>query len=188
MSNKSRYVIVIAIVVISLSLGVFIGILIKDNQNKNDNILNNKVIDTPNHNLNQEDNNVSKNDEVNNMRLKLTLNGNTLYATFTDNSTSKALIERLKQGNVVVNMSDYAGMEKVGELGFSLPENNEILSTNTGDIILYEGNKFVIYYGQNNYNLTSIAKIENITKEELLAIMGNSDFAVILSLEEKEEL
>ena len=52
-----------------------------------------------------------------------------------------------------------------------------------GDLILYQGRSFVIYYGNNNWSLTRLSKIENVNKEELLSVFGTGDVTVTLSLE-----
>lgn len=43
-------------------------------------------------------------------------------------------------------MHDYGNFEKVGSLPKSLPRNDKQISTEPGDIILYQGNQITIYY------------------------------------------
>ncbi|RKI89601.1 hypothetical protein D7V94_17440 [Parablautia intestinalis] len=74
-------------------------------------------------------------------------------------------------------------MEKVGHIGTSLPGNDEQISAEAGDIILYQGNSLVIYYDTNSWNLTRIGKIEDVTGEELLKAFGDGDVTVTFSLE-----
>ena len=81
-------------------------------------------------------------------------------------------------------MEDYARMEKVGPIGTTLPRNDEQISTGPGDQILYQGRYFVIYYGRNNYSLTRLGKIDNVTESELKAALGDGDVTVTLSLGE----
>ena len=57
-----------------------------------------------------------------------------------------ACIELLKQDDRTIDMSDYSNFEKVGELPESLPTNDEQIDTDFGDLILYLGHRFVIYY------------------------------------------
>lgn len=83
-------------------------------------------------------------------------------------------------------MRDYAGMEKVGAIGTDLPTNNEQITTEAGDLILYMGNAFVIYYAPNSWNFTRLGKINDITAEELKDILGEGDVQVMLSLSEEE--
>lgn len=105
-----------------------------------------------------------------------------LTATLENNSSADRLIEKLKQGDLKIDMKDYSNFEKVGQLGFDLPRNDEEITTTFGDIILYQGNQITIYYDTNNWNLTKLGHIDNITQEELKEILGSEDVTVILSL------
>lgn len=105
-----------------------------------------------------------------------------LTATLVQNSSAKALLEMLADGPVTIQMSDYANMEKVGQLPQSLPRNDEQIHTDFGDLILYQGNSFVIYYDQNSWNLTRLGKIENISKAELKKLLGDGSVSITLSL------
>lgn len=115
--------------------------------------------------------------------MKITAGDTTFTATLADNSSVEALKELLAEGPLTINMSDYAGMEKVGPIGTSLPRNDEQISTGAGDIILYQGNSLVIYYDTNSWNFTRIGKIEGVTGEELLDAFGSGDVTVTFSLE-----
>lgn len=105
-----------------------------------------------------------------------------LTATLVDNSTTEALVKLLSEGPITIDMRDYAGMEKVGALPESLPRNDEPINTEAGDLILYQGNAFVIYYGTNAWFLTRIGKINDITQQALKDILSNGDVTVTLSL------
>ena len=118
----------------------------------------------------------------NNMKLNLTVNDRTLTATLANNSSVDALVEKLQEGPLTINMSDYADMEKVGSLGFSLPRNDESIRTEAGDIILYQGNSLVIYYDHNSWNFTRLGKIDNISQSELMDILGDGNVTVTISL------
>ena len=74
-------------------------------------------------------------------------------------------------------------MEKVGHIGASLPGNDEQISAEAGDIILYQGNSLVIYYDTNSWDFTRIGKIEDVAGEELLKAFGDGDVTVTFSLE-----
>lgn len=80
-------------------------------------------------------------------------------------------------------MNYYANFEKVGSLGFSLPRNGEQITTEAGDIILYQGSQLVIYYDTNNWNFTKLGHIDDINQEELKNILGKGNVTVTLSLE-----
>lgn len=110
------------------------------------------------------------------------VNGTRLTATMEDNSSAAALKEKLQQSDITVNMSDYGNFEKVGSLGFSLPRNDESVTTAAGDIILYQGNQITIYYDTNTWNFTRLGKIDNITQSQLTDILGQGNVTVRFSL------
>ena len=105
-----------------------------------------------------------------------------LTATLVENSSVDALKEALSEGPITVNMHDYSSMEKVGSLGMDLPRNDKQITTEAGDIILYQGNAFVIYYAPNSWSFTRLGKINGVTTEELREILGDGNVTVTLSL------
>lgn len=122
-------------------------------------------------------------DHMEDHTMKITAGDTSFTATLADNSSVEALKELLAEGPLTINMSDYAGMERVGPIGTSLPRNDEQISTGAGDIILYQGNSLVIYYDTNSWDFTRIGKIEGVTGEELLEAFGDGDVTVTFSLE-----
>lgn len=115
--------------------------------------------------------------------IKLTIEGGkTFTATLVDNSSSRVLIERLNEGDLTIEMEDYANMEKVGSLGMTLPRNDRQTTTSAGDLILYQGRNLVIYYDSNAWNFTRLGKINDVTQKELKAALGASDVTVTLSI------
>ena len=130
------------------------------------------------------DNQNNNEENMSNSTIKISVNGTTLTATLKDNVSTRALVNLLKEGPLTINMNDYARMEKVGPIGTTLPQCDERLTTQPGDLILYRGQYFVIYYAQNTYSLTPLGKINNITNNELIKILGNGDVTVKISLGE----
>lgn len=117
------------------------------------------------------------------MKMKIQVGDTVFTATLEENSSVDALKELMADGPLTLNMSDYAGMEKGADLGVTLPQNNEQMHTQAGDIILYQGRTFVIYYDTNSWSLTPIGKIDNVDAEELRTVLGAGDVTVTLSLE-----
>ena len=122
------------------------------------------------------------NDTRSETKLLISVGEHQLTATLADNSSAQALVELLGQGDVTIDMSDFSNFEKVGELPTSLPRNDEQLDTDYGDLILYLGQRFVIYYDKNSWNFTKLGHIDNITQDELKSILGEGDVTVTLSL------
>jgi len=121
--------------------------------------------------------------EEENVHMKLQIGNTVLTATFANNSSAQALKELLKKGPITIEMRDYANMEKVGSLGTTLPRNDEQITTEPGDIILYQGNALVIYYAPNSWDFTRLGKIDHITQDELKRILGDGSVTVTISLE-----
>lgn len=120
--------------------------------------------------------------------MKITINitsdsGNhTLNATLYDNSSSRALVELLQKGPVTIDMQDYGNFEKVGDLPSSLPRNDTSITTEPGDIILYQGNKITIYYNTNSWSFTRLGKVEGVTPAELKKILGKGNVTAVFKL------
>ncbi len=118
--------------------------------------------------------------------LILTVNGIELTAVLEENSSVSALLELLSDGPLTIDMRDYGNMEKVGAIGTDLPRNDEQITTEAGDLILYQGNAFVIYYATNSWNFTRLGKIQDIAGDELKELLGNGDVSEPLSLPDQQ--
>ena len=116
-------------------------------------------------------------------KLLITINGKTLTADFADNSSAKALADALTKSSITYQADDYGNFEKVGDLGQSFPKNDENITTEPGDIILYQGHNLCIYYAQNTWSFTRIAKIKGISKDELKEFLSEGEITVTLSVE-----
>ena len=123
-------------------------------------------------------------EEEDNMGRKIIVevNGSRFTATLENNKAADALEEMVQEEPVTVQMSDYAGFEKVGSLGASLPASNRQTTTHAGDIVLYQDNQIVIFYGSNSWSYTRLGKIDDLTGWE--EALGNGDVTLTLSLEE----
>ena len=117
------------------------------------------------------------------MKMKVQVGDTVFTATLAENSSVDALKKLMVDSPLTLNMSDYANMEKCADLGVTLPQNNEQMNTQAGDIILYQGRTFVIYYDTNSWSLTPIGKIDNVDAEELRKALGTGDVTVTLSIE-----
>ena len=112
--------------------------------------------------------------------LKITVGDYELLATFEDNSSAEEFKQLLAQGPVTVEMDDYGGFEKVGSLGTTLTRNDRQITTEPGDVILYQGNQITIYYGTNTWSFTRLARIDDPT--DLKAKLGEGTVQITFSL------
>ena len=91
-----------------------------------------------------------------------------------DNSSAEEFLERVNQGGLTIDMYDYGDFEKVGDLPWDLPVNDEKITTVPGDVILYQGDKITIYYDENTWNFTKLGHI-NAKPEEIREVFGGKD-------------
>ena len=118
--------------------------------------------------------------------LVIAANGTVFYAEPADNASAQTFIENLSRAAIEVELHDYGHFEKVGQLPWSLPRTDETITTEPGDVILYQGNQITIYYDRNTWDFTRLARIENVSKEELLSAFGEGDATVRLWVEWSE--
>ena len=120
--------------------------------------------------------------EVSQVKITVDVNGNKLTAALADSTAAKELAEKLKAGSVTVTLNEYGGFEKVGDLPWSLTKSDKQVSTEPGDIMLYQGDQMTIFYNSNSWSYTKLGHIENTTQEELKTVFGEGDVTVTLSL------
>lgn len=117
------------------------------------------------------------------MKMKVQVGDAVFSATLEENEAATAFVEMMREGSVVIQMSDYSGFEKVGPLGTGLPASNSQTTTHAGDIVLYNGNQIVIFYGSNTWSYTRLGHIDDLTGWE--EALGKGDVTVTFSLESK---
>ena len=114
--------------------------------------------------------------------MNITINGKTVSCQLVENSSTRALLAQLEKGNITYEADDYGNFEKVGYIGFNLPQNNESITTTAGDVILYQGNNICLYYGSNSWSFTRLAKIEGMSKDELKTFLNAGEGSVKVTL------
>ena len=99
-----------------------------------------------------------------------------------ENASSEAFLALLREGDVVVEMHDYGGFEKVGPLGTTLPDCDETITTVPGDVILYQGDQVTVYYDTNTWSFTRLGRVEGLSTEALREILGEDGVTAVFSL------
>ena len=117
-------------------------------------------------------------------KLYLIIGGVTKTATLVNNSSTEALVAQLQKGNITYEAHDYGNFEKVGPLGYTFPRNDEDITTQPGDLILYQGSNLCIYYDTNSWDFTRIGKLDNMTQAEIKTWVnaGGDNVSVTLSI------
>ena len=108
--------------------------------------------------------------------MKLYINSEEVPVTWENNASVEELKTMLP---LTMQMSMYGGFEQVGSIGSSLTRDDEQITTDYGDIVLYSGNQIVVFYGSNSWAYTRLGHID-MTKEELRELLGNSDVEITL--------
>lgn len=119
-------------------------------------------------------------EESETMQMNVQVGAATFSATLEENAATEAFVEMMKSAPVTIQMSDYSGFEKVGALGTSLPTSNSQTTTQSGDIVLYNGNQIVIFYGSNSWSYTRLGKIDDLTG--WTQALGSGDVTVTFSV------
>ena len=119
------------------------------------------------------------NDEEENM--KLYFNDVEIPVIWEDNQTVQELMKEAGKGDVVVQMSMYSNNEQVGSLGKSYNKNDEQITTHNGDIVLYSGDKIVVFYGSNSWAYTRLGKM-NIPESDVTEFLSNGDITLKITI------
>ncbi len=118
--------------------------------------------------------------------LKIEIGEKVMFAQFSDNASAQALREKLAEGPLVLEMHDYGGFEKVGDLPWTLPRSDEDITTSPGDVILYLGSQLTIYYGVNTWDFTRVAHIPDVDKAAMQSFLGEGVVTATFSLSSDE--
>lgn len=111
----------------------------------------------------------------------LEVNGYTFEVELENNTSAKALKEYVSKEKRTLSLDDYGNFEKEGNLGITLPRNDETITTKEGDLILYLGNKLCLYYNQNTWDFTKLGHIKDTT--HLKEVLGKGSVTVTLYME-----
>lgn len=114
------------------------------------------------------------------MKMTVRAGSRTFTATLAENDAAQALAEMLQNGPLSVSMHDYSGFEKVGALGVELPADDSRITAAPGDIMLYNGNQIVVFYGSNSWSYTRLGSIDSLTGWE--DALGSGDITITFSL------
>ena len=96
------------------------------------------------------------------------------------NEAVSTLAKQVKEQPLTIDMAMYEDFEQVGELGVSLPADDKQIETESGDIMLYAGDKIVLFYGTNSWAYTRLGKIKDKTPEEMTKLLGQGDVTITL--------
>ena len=116
-------------------------------------------------------------------KMYITIGGQTQSATLVDNEATRELVAALQNAPITITLNDN-NFEIWGSLGRSLATNNEQMTAQPGDIVLYNGSNICLFYAGNSWSYTRLGKIDGLSESELRTFLkaGQSNIAVTLSL------
>ena len=115
-----------------------------------------------------------------NMRIRDTV----VSVEWEENESVDALRELVaKEGEITVPLSKYGGFEQVGSLGTALPRADVQTTTQAGDIVLYAGDRIVVFYGSNTWAYTRLGRITDRTAEQMKELLGSDDVTITITSE-----
>lgn len=116
------------------------------------------------------------------MKLKLEINDFEFDVMLEENDATEELIEIARNEPITINFEDYGGFEKVGSLGTNLTTDDTHITTKPGDIVLYLGNRIVMFYGSNTWSYTMLGHVEDLTYWE--EALGDGEVVATFTLAE----
>ena len=113
-------------------------------------------------------------------RMKLAIGETEVPVTWENNASVADLQKNLP---LTIRMSQYGGFEQVGSIGRSIVRDDKEITAHCGDIVLYSGNKIVLFYGSNSWAYTRLGHITSQNAEGMAALLGNGNVTVTISME-----
>lgn len=112
--------------------------------------------------------------------MKLYINDTEVPVVWENNAAVEALAAEAGKGDIVVNMSMYGGNEQFGPLGKSYPASNRQVTTSNGDIVLFNNDQIVVFYGSNTWSYTRLGKMA-LPEDEVTELLSNGDITLRLA-------
>jgi len=108
------------------------------------------------------------------MTMKLMIDNTVVPVSWEQNASTEELKKMLP---LTINMSMYGGFEQVGSIGHSLTRNDKQTTTQYGDIVLYAGDKIVIFYGSNSWSYTRLGHID-LSQSEMTDLLSHGNVTI----------
>lgn len=116
-----------------------------------------------------------------NQTITLNINGTEIPVQWEENRAVEDLKALLADGELTIQTQAYGGFEQVGSLPQSLTADNSQITTEPGDIVLYNGNSIVFFYGSNTWSYTKLGHMTDFD-ETTEALLRADSVTITLSL------
>lgn len=113
--------------------------------------------------------------------MRMSIAGTELTVEWEDNQAAAELAELVAEGPLTIQMSMYGGWEQVGPIGASLTSEDEQITAQAGDIMIYSGDQIVVFYGTNSWAYTRLGRIVGRSVDEMAELLGNGDVELTIS-------
>ncbi len=120
--------------------------------------------------------------EFNKESLHLAIDDTEVSVNWHDNKATQALKALANKGPLTLSMSKYGGFEQVGNIGQTLPSQEESITTRPGDIVLYNHDQLVIFYGSNTWEYTPLGTIVEPSGVKLTQLLDRKETTITLFL------
>ena len=113
--------------------------------------------------------------------LSIKIDNTTMVIELAGTDAARELALKVSQGDIVVNLRPYGGFEQVGELPWTLPRSDQQVTTEAGDVMLYQGNQIAFFHGSNSWSYTPLGKIVGYDADALGWAPGGEEVQAVLS-------
>ena len=113
-------------------------------------------------------------------QLLLEVNDQILEVELEENEAAEALAKLAGEDGLKLDLTEYGGFEKVGQLPQSLPASDQQIDTSPGDIVLYQGDQISLFYGENSWSYTRLGHMKGVSAGQLQDLLGDGDISVTL--------
>ncbi len=97
------------------------------------------------------------------MAIDLSIGDRTFRVRLEQNEAARELAAMVAQEPLTLQMRDYGGFEKTASLGRALSSQDRSMMAQPGDVMLYQGQQIVIFYGSNRWSYTKLGAVEDLT-------------------------
>lgn len=109
------------------------------------------------------------------MKIEMSINEEKFEVKMESSQAAEELMAMLPQS---IELHDFGGFEKVGDLGVSLTASDKQTVTNPGDLVLYQGNQIVLFYGSNSWRYTRLGHVDDVAR--LQRVLGTGKVTIVL--------
>lgn len=122
-----------------------------------------------------------KQEEKSESEMVLVINDTVIPVTWSVNTAVQELKEQAAMDDVTVQLSRYSDFEQVGSLDKSYTAQNEQITAENGDIVLYNSSNIVLLYGSNSWYYTKLGHM-NLSEKEVREMLDQENVTVRISL------